>query len=68
MMQPSPRQSALVSLLRQRGHEVTRIGGTKDILIPQNTTQDVRQTFEDLLFTLMSDEKLQEGAARLGFQ
>ncbi|HYT46717.1 MAG TPA: hypothetical protein VEP90_30605 [Methylomirabilota bacterium] len=45
--------STIENLLRQRGHEVTKLGQDKDILIPRINDADLSKVFKDLLFNLM---------------
>jgi hypothetical protein len=45
--------STIETLLRQRGHEVTKLGQDKDILIPRINDADLSKVFKDLLFNLM---------------
>ena len=45
--------STIENLLRQRGHEVTKLGQDKDILIPQLNDADLSKVFKDLLFNLL---------------
>lgn len=45
--------STIENLLRQRGHEVTKLGQDKDILIPRIDDPNLSKVFKDLLFNLM---------------
>lgn len=45
--------STIENLLRQRGHEVTKLGQDKDILIPRLDDADLSKVFKGLLFNLM---------------
>ena len=46
-------QSNIARLLRQRGHEVTREGSRHDVLLPENSDEDLVAAFETILYNLM---------------
>ena len=43
--------STIENLLRQRGHEVTKLGQDKDILIPRLNDADLSKVFKDFFST-----------------
>src|SRR5437588_11489491 len=53
--------STIENLLRQRGHEVTKLGQDKDILIPRINDADLSKVFKDLLFNLLLKASFKQG-------
>ena len=50
---PASAHSHIARLLRQRGHEVTKQGSRRDILLPKNDDPQLVDAFETVLYNLM---------------